>query len=74
MENIKELDISQIIFNNIVEDDYYNIKNHILLKYYEMFKEIPNNAKIYVRSDKDKEQVKIIGNGVLENKNIIINI
>ena len=39
-----------------------------------MFKEIPNNAKIYVRSDKDKEQVKIIGNGVLENKNIIINI
>ena len=70
--NLEKIDIRQFIFDNVLEDDYYSIKNNTLPKYYEMFRGIPSDARIYVKSNKDKEQVKIIGMGLIEDKNVIV--
>lgn len=70
---LKKIDISQVIFDNVVENDYYNIKNNLILpKYYEMFSGISSDVKIFVKSDKEKEQLQVIGMSYLKEKNIIV--
>ena len=50
----------------------YVEKNKLIPKYYEMFDNIPNDLKIYVKNNTEKNNVITIGMGNLEDKNIIV--